>query len=99
MFIRVLEEPRFERYDVSSLRTGTMAGSPCPIKVMKDGVSRLHMPEVTIAYAMIETSPVSFQSSGDDPLECRVTAMGKFQKFVLRREASTALGLDMETTV
>jgi hypothetical protein len=74
---------------------------------MKDGVSRLHMPEVTIAYAMIETSPVSFQSSGDDPLECRVstvgrsplTAMGKFQKFVLRREASTALGLDMETTV
>ena len=79
MFIAVLEHPGFDRFDVSSLRTGCMAGAPCPVEVMKAVIGRLHMPEVTIAYGMTETSPVSFQTTGDDPLERRVSTIGKVQ--------------------
>ena len=61
MFIAELEHPEFERLDLSSLRTGIMAGAPCPIAVMRRVVERMHMGEVTIAYGMTETSPVSFQ--------------------------------------
>jgi fatty-acyl-CoA synthase len=77
MFIAELDHPEFERFDLSSLRTGIMAGSPCPIEVMKRVVSEMHMAEVTIAYGMTETSPVSFQSSTDDPLERRVSTVGR----------------------
>jgi fatty-acyl-CoA synthase len=76
MFIAELEHPHFGKYDLSSLRTGIMAGSPCPISVMNRVVSDMHMPEVTICYGMTETSPVSFQSRYDDALERRVTTVG-----------------------
>lgn len=79
MFIAVLEHPDFQKFDVSSVRTGIMAGSPCPIEVMKRVIDQLHMPEVTIAYGMTETSPVSFQSGHDDPIERRVSTVGRVQ--------------------
>jgi fatty-acyl-CoA synthase len=79
MFIAELGHPDFERFDLTSLRTGIMAGSPCPIEVMKKVVERMHMADVTIAYGMTETSPVSFQSAVDDPLERRVTTIGRVQ--------------------
>jgi fatty-acyl-CoA synthase len=79
MFIAVLGHPDFAKYNVSSLRTGCMAGSPCPIEVMKQVIAKLHMRDVTIAYGMTETSPVSFQSSGDDPLARRVSTIGRVQ--------------------
>jgi len=77
MFIAELEHPRFAEFDLSSLRTGIMAGSPCPIEVMRRVVSEMHMAEVTIAYGMTETSPVSFQTVPDDPLERRVDSVGR----------------------
>jgi fatty-acyl-CoA synthase len=79
MFIAILNHPEFEKYDLSSLRRGIMAGAPCPIEVMKEVASRLNMSEITIAYGMTETSPVSFQSSRDDPLELRVSTVGRIQ--------------------
>jgi len=79
MFIAVLDHPDFQKFDVSSLRTGIMAGSPCPIEVMKRVIDQLHMREVTIAYGMTETSPVSFQSGHDDPIERRVSTVGRVQ--------------------
>jgi fatty-acyl-CoA synthase len=77
MFIAELEHPEFRRFDLSSLRTGIMAGSPCPIEVMRRVVGEMHMSEVTIAYGMTETSPVSFQTTLDDPLERRVDSVGR----------------------
>jgi fatty-acyl-CoA synthase len=82
MFIAQLSEPRFSDFDLSSLRTGIMAGSPCPIEVMKQVQSSMHMPEVTICYGMTETSPVSTQSSWDDPLERRVSTVGRVHPHV-----------------
>ncbi len=79
MFIAELDHPDFANFDLSTLRTGIMAGSPCPIETMKRVVSQMHMSEVTIAYGMTETSPVSFQSSADDPMERRVTTVGQIQ--------------------
>ena len=79
MFIAELAHPRFAEFDLSTLRTGIMAGSPCPIETMKQVVSRMHMSEVTIAYGMTETSPVSFQSGTTDPLDRRVTTVGRVQ--------------------
>jgi len=77
MFIAMLDHPDFSRFDLSSLRTGIMAGSPCPIEVMRRVVSEMHQGEITIAYGMTETSPVSFQSSTSDPLERRVSTVGR----------------------
>jgi fatty-acyl-CoA synthase len=77
MFIAELEHPRFAEFDLTSLRTGIMAGSPCPIEVMRRVVSEMHMDQVTIAYGMTETSPVSFQTVPDDPLERRVGSVGR----------------------
>ena len=79
MFIGQLDHPRFAEFDLGSLRTGIMAGSPCPIETMKRVVAHMHMREVTIAYGMTETSPVSFQSSTADPLERRVSTVGRIQ--------------------
>ena len=79
MFIAILDHPRFAEFDLSSLRTGIMAGSPCPIEVMKRCTEKMHMREITIAYGMTETSPVSFQSSIDDPIERRVSTVGRIQ--------------------
>jgi fatty-acyl-CoA synthase len=77
MFIAELDHPRFADFDLSSLRTGIMAGAPCPIEVMRRVVERMHMREVTICYGMTETSPVSFQSAVTDPPERRVSTIGR----------------------
>ena len=77
MFIAELEHPDFGKFDLSSLRTGMMAGSPCPIEVMRRAVDRMHLHEITIGYGMTETSPISFQSATDDPLERRVSTVGR----------------------
>ncbi|WP_337245331.1 AMP-binding protein [Luteimonas sp. gir] len=82
MFIAELDHPRFGEFDLSSLRTGIMAGSPCPVEVMKKVVERMHMTEVTIAYGMTETSPVSFQTTPDDPLDRRVDSVGRVHPHV-----------------
>lgn len=79
MFVAMLEHEDFDSFDLSHLRTGCMAGSPCPIEVMKKVQKDMHMSEVTIAYGMTETSPVSFQSSIDTPLDKRVSSVGRVQ--------------------
>jgi fatty-acyl-CoA synthase len=77
MFIGELDHPEFERFDFSTLRTGIMAGSPCPVEVMQKVQSLMNMKQVTICYGMTETSPVSTQSTMDDPLEKRVGTVGR----------------------
>ena len=82
MFIGMLGHPEFGRFDLSSLRTGMMAGSPCPVEIMKRCVGEMHMDEVTIGYGMTETSPVSTQTAPDDPLEMRVASVGRVHPHV-----------------
>ena len=82
MFIAELDHPDFGRFDLTSLRTGIMAGSTCPVEVMKQVVSRMHMDEVTICYGMTETSPVSTQTSQSDTLEQRVSTVGRVHPHV-----------------
>lgn len=82
MFVGMLEHPDLASHDLSSLRTGVMAGAPCPIEVMKRCVAEMHLSEITIAYGMTETSPVSFQTAADDPLEKRVSTVGRIQPHV-----------------
>jgi fatty-acyl-CoA synthase len=82
MFIAELALPDFGDYDLTSLRTGIMAGSPCPVEVMKRVVSEMHMAEVTIAYGMTETSPVSAQTTADDDMERRVSTVGRVHPHV-----------------
>jgi fatty-acyl-CoA synthase len=77
MFIAILDHADFGQYDLTSLRTGIMAGSPCPTEVMNRVINTMHMSEITIAYGMTETSPVSFQSSIDDPVALRVSTIGR----------------------
>jgi len=82
MFIAELEHPRFADFALSSLRTGIMAGSPCPVEVMKKVQADMHMAEVTICYGMTETSPVSFQSGTDDPVDKRISTVGRVHPHV-----------------
>jgi fatty-acyl-CoA synthase len=82
MFIAELEDPSFAEHDLSSLRTGIMAGSPCPEQVMRNVIDRMHMEGVTIAYGMTETSPVSTQTTADDELERRVGTVGRVHPHV-----------------
>jgi fatty-acyl-CoA synthase len=82
MFIAELDHPEFRTFDLSRLRTGIMAGAPCPIETMRRVVSELHMAQVTIAYGMTETSPISFQSGVHDPLERRVATVGRIHPHV-----------------
>ncbi|CDG81244.1 AMP-binding enzyme family protein [Janthinobacterium agaricidamnosum NBRC 102515 = DSM 9628] len=77
MFIAILDHADFQHYDLSTLRTGIMAGSPCPKEVMTRVIDSMHMAQITIAYGMTETSPVSFQSSVDDPVDLRVSTIGR----------------------
>src|SRR5207249_3283630 len=77
-----MDTPEFARFDLSSLRTGIMAGSPCPIEVMKRAVELMHLSEITIAYGMTETSPVSFQCATNDPMERRVGTVGRVQPHI-----------------
>jgi fatty-acyl-CoA synthase len=82
MFIAELDHPEFKSFDFRSLRTGIMAGSPCPVEVMKRVQKDMHMPDVTICYGMTETSPVSTQSAVDDPLDKRVATVGRVHPHV-----------------
>lgn len=77
MFIAQMDHPRFAEFNISSLRTGIMAGSPCPIEVMRRAMALMHLNDITIAYGMTETSPVSFQTGLDDPIERRVATVGR----------------------
>jgi fatty-acyl-CoA synthase len=77
MFIAELEHPRFAEFNVTSLRTGIIAGAPCPLELMNDIVTRLHMPEIAIGYGMTETSPLSTMTAHDDPLCRRVGTVGR----------------------
>ena len=94
MFRDVLDDPNRERFDRSSLRTGIMAGAPCPIELMRQVVDQLHMPEVAIGYGMTETSPLSTLSGRDDTLERRVSTVGRVMPHVeisVRDPASRAV--------
>jgi fatty-acyl-CoA synthase len=92
MFIAELEHPRFDEFDLSSLRTGVMAGAPCPIETMRQVRARMHMEEVTIACGMTETSPVSTQTAVDDPVEKRVTTVGRVHPHVEIKVVDPATG-------
>ena len=92
MFIAELEHPRFDHFDLSSLRTGIMAGSPCPVEVMRKVIERMHMDEVTICYGMTETSPVSTQTGAGDELERRVSTVGRVHPHVEVRIADPETG-------
>jgi fatty-acyl-CoA synthase len=82
MFIAELSHPDFGVYDLTSLRTGIMAGSPCPVEIMKRVQREMHMPEVTICYGMTETSPVSFQTGQNDSIEKRTATVGRVHPHV-----------------
>ena len=85
MFSAMLNYSEFGQYDLRSLRTGIMAGAPCPIELMRDVVSQMYLDQMTIAYGMTETSPVSFHSAIDDPIERRVSTVGRIQPHVEAR--------------
>jgi fatty-acyl-CoA synthase len=93
MFIAMLDHPRFGDFELSSLRTGIMAGAPCPVEVMKRVVADMHMEEVSICYGMTETSPVSTQTRRDDPLERRVGSVGRVGPHVEVKVIDDATGL------
>ena len=95
MFIAELNDPDFDSYDLSSLRTGIMAGSPCPVEVMKQVVDRMGMTEVTICYGMTETSPVSTQTRADDSLERRVSTVGRVHPHVEVKIVDPETGLTL----
>ena len=95
MFIAELAVDGFESYDLTSLRTGIMAGSPCPVEVMKQVIERMHMHEVTIAYGMTETSPVSTQTGAEDSLDRRVSTVGRVHPHVEIRVADPETGATM----
>ena len=82
MFIAELDLPEFDDFDLTSLRTGIMAGSPCPVEVMRNVIERMHMAEVTICYGMTETSPVSTQTSADDDIDHRTSSVGRVHPHV-----------------
>ncbi len=82
MFIAELDLPNFADFDLGSLRTGIMAGSPCPVEVMRKVIDRMHMAEVTICYGMTETSPVSTQTAADDDVEHRTSTVGRVHPHV-----------------
>ena len=92
MFIAELGHPEFDAFDLSSLRTGIMAGSPCPVEVMRQVIERMHMEEVTICYGMTETSPVSTQTSAGDDLERRVATVGRVHPHVEVKIVDPATG-------
>lgn len=92
MFIAELGHPAFESFDLSTLRTGIMAGSPCPVEVMKQVSTRMHLRDMTICYGMTETAPVSFQSETSDPLELRVSTVGRVHPHVECKIVDPATG-------
>jgi fatty-acyl-CoA synthase len=99
MFIAELNHPDFGRFDLSSLRTGIMAGSPCPVETMKQCISAMHMDEVTICYGMTETSPVSTQTAADDTIDQRVGSVGRVHPHVEVKIVDPETGLTVERGV
>ncbi|HEY5874685.1 MAG TPA: AMP-binding protein [Ilumatobacteraceae bacterium] len=97
MFIAQLAHPDFGSFDLSSLRTGIMAGSPCPVEVMKQTISAMHMDEVTICYGMTETSPVSTQTAADDTIDQRVGTVGRVHPHVEIKVVDPDTGLTVST--
>jgi fatty-acyl-CoA synthase len=97
MFIAELAVPSFDEYDLSSLRTGIMAGSPCPVEVMKQVIDRMGMSEVSICYGMTETSPVSTQTRVDDSIERRVATVGRVGPHIEVKVIDPATGLTVPT--
>jgi fatty-acyl-CoA synthase len=93
MFIAELALPEFGRFDLSSLRTGIMAGAPCPVEVMKQCINEMHMDQVTICYGMTETAPVSTQTLVDDPIDKRVGSVGRAHPHVEIKVVDPASGL------
>jgi fatty-acyl-CoA synthase len=96
MFITELNEPTFSTFDLTSLRTGIMAGSPCPVEVMKRVKTEMHMDEVTICYGMTETSPVSTQTPRDAPLEKQVGTVGRIHPHLELKVVDPVTGLTVE---
>ncbi|HEX3318851.1 MAG TPA: AMP-binding protein [Solirubrobacteraceae bacterium] len=92
MFIAELQHPDFGSFELSSLRTGIMAGAPCPVEIMKQVIDRMHMEDVTICYGMTETSPVSTQTGADDPLERRVGSVGRVHPHIEVKVVDPATG-------
>ena len=99
MFIAELDLPEFEEFDLTSLRTGIMAGSPCPVEVMRNVIDRMHMAEVTICYGMTETSPVSTQTSADDDIDHRTSTVGRVHPHVEIKIIDPASGACVERDV
>ena len=99
MFIAELELPEFDDFDLSSLRTGIMAGSPCPVEVMRKVIDRMHMAEVTICYGMTETSPVSTQTSADDDIDHRTATVGRVHPHVEIKIIDPATGMSVDRDV
>jgi fatty-acyl-CoA synthase len=99
MFIAELDLPEFDEFDLTSLRTGIMAGSPCPVEVMRNVIDRMHMAEVTICYGMTETSPVSTQTSADDDIDHRTSTVGRVHPHVEIKIIDPASGACVERDV
>lgn len=99
MYIAMLEHPDFEKYDFSSLRTGVMAGSPCPVAVMRQVVDKMNMSEITICYGLTESSPVSTQTVATDSLELRVSTVGRSMPFTETKIVDPETGLDCPPNV
>lgn len=95
MFIAMLEHPQFDEFDFSTLRTGIMAGSPCPIRVMQQAVDKMHMAEITIAYGLTENSPVCCQTTTDDSIEKRVTTVGRTLPHIEVKIVDPETGVDL----
>jgi len=96
MFIAELDLPEFGDFDLTSLRTGIMAGSPCPVEVMRKVIDRMHMAEVTICYGMTETSPVSTQTSADDDIDHRTRTVGRVHPHVEIKIVDPSTGASVE---
>jgi fatty-acyl-CoA synthase len=95
MFIAMLEHADFDKYDFSHLRTGIMAGSPCPVKTMRDVVEKMNMREITIVFGQTESSPGCTQTTVDDPLERRVTTVGRVLPFIEAKIVDPETGAEL----
>ena len=92
MYIALLNDPDFDRYDLTSLRTGCMGAAPCPTETMRQAVGRMHMREITVVYGMTETSPISHQSMADDDNEIRVSTVGKIHPHLQAKVVDVSSG-------
>lgn len=92
MYIALLNDPDFDKYDLSTLRTGCMGAAPCPTETMRQAITRMHMNEITVVYGMTETSPISHQSLVDDELEVRVSTIGRVHPHIQAKVIDPATG-------